>query len=97
MAKKPYTPAYPAELRERGVWLFRETRVKYPSDSDASKAIAPKLGCSPDSLRIGLTRQEKDRIKDLKREVKELRQANAILKKARAYFASVEQGRPLRK
>lgn len=73
------------------------------SDTAAYKAIAPKLGCSPDSLRVwcqqaerktgqraGLTSAEKDRIKELEREVRELRQANEILKKASAYFAAVE-------
>ena len=72
--------------------------------------IAPKLGCSPDSLRVwcqqaerddgqraGLTTEEKDRIKDLEREVKELRLANEILKKASAYFAQAELDRPFRK
>ena len=107
MTKRPHTPAYPAELRERGVRLFRENRVNYSSDSAAYKAIAPKLGCSPDSLRVwcqqaerddgqraGLTMEEKDRIKDLEREVKELRQADEILKKASAYFAQAELDRP---
>ena len=110
MTKRPHTAAYPAELRERGVGLFRENRVNYSSDSAAYKAIAPKLGCSPDSLRVwcqqaerddgqraGLTTEEKDRIKDLEREVKELRQANEILKKASAYFAQAELDRPFRK
>ncbi|XQZ48393.1 hypothetical protein E2977_04480 (plasmid) [Paracoccus yeei] len=96
-------PAYPAELRERGVRLFRENRGDYASDSAAYKAIAPKLGCSPDSLRVwcqqaerdrgergGLTSAEKDRIKELEREVRELRTANEILKKASAYFAAAE-------
>ena len=76
----------------------------------AYKAIAPKLGCSPDSLRVwcqqaerdagrrgGLTSAEKDRIKELEREVRELRQANEILKKASAYFAAAELDRPFRK
>jgi len=110
MTKKKHTPAYPAELRERGVRLFRENRVNYTSDSSAYKAIAPKLGCSPDSLRAwcqqaerddgqraGLTTQEKDRIKDLERENKELRQANEILKKASAYFAQAELDRPFKR
>ena len=70
----------------------------------------PKLGCSPDSLRVwyqqverdggqraGLTTEEKDCIKDLEREVKELRQANEILKKASAYFAQAALDRPFRK
>ncbi len=110
MTKQSYTPAYPAELRERGVRLFRENRGDYTSDTAAYKAIAPKLGCSPDSLRVwcqqaerdtgqrtGLTSAEKDRIKDLEREVRELRQANEILKKASAYFAAAELDRPFRK
>ena len=110
MTKKKHIPAYPAELRERGVRLFRAQRAEYSSDTAACRAIAPKLGCSPDSLRIwcqqaerdagqraGLTTAEKDRIKELEREVKELRQANEILKKASAYFAMAELDRPFRK
>jgi transposase len=100
MSKRSYTPSYPVELRERGVRLFREHRSEYASDNAAYRAIAPKLGCSPDSLRgwcqraerdagerPGLTSAERDRIKELEREVRELRQANEILKKASAYFA----------
>ena len=48
MTKRRFTPAYPAELRERGVRLFQENRADYSSDSAAYRAIAPKLGCSPD-------------------------------------------------
>ena len=110
MTKKKHTRAYPAELRERGVRLFRENRSEYTSDNAAYHAIAPKLGCSPDSLRVwcqqaerdageraGLTTAEKDRIKDLEREVRELRQANEILKKASAYFAQAELDRPFKR
>ena len=110
MTKKKHTPAYPAELRERGVRLFRENRSEYASDNAAYKAIAPKLGCSPDSLRVwcqqaerddgqraGLTTQEKDRIKDLERENKKLRQANEILQKASAYFAQAGLDRPFKR
>ena len=110
MSKRPYTPSYPAELRDRGVRLFKEHRAEYPSDNAAYRAIAPKLGCSPDSLRVwcqraerdagerpGLTSAEKDRIKELEREVRELRVANEILKKASAYFAQAELDRPFRK
>ena len=109
MTQKKHSPAYPTELRERGVRLFRENRSNYTSDNAAYRAIAPKLGCSPDSLRVwcqqaqrdageraGLTTAEKDRIKDLEREVRELRQANEILKKASAYFAQAELDRPFR-
>lgn len=42
MTKQRFTPAYPAELRERGVRLFRENRADYSSDSAAYRAIAPK-------------------------------------------------------
>lgn len=52
MSKRRYTPTYPAELRERGVRLFRDHRGEYASDNAAYRAIAPKLGCSPDSLRV---------------------------------------------
>lgn len=110
MTSRRFTPAYPAELRERGVRLFRENRADYASDTAAYKAIAPKLGCSPDSLRVwcqqaerdvgqrgGLTSAEKDRIKELEREVRELRQANEILKKASAYFAAAELDRLFRR
>ena len=89
MTQKKHTPAYPAELRARGVRLFRENRSEYTSDNAAYRAVAPKLGGSPDSLRVwcqqaerdagegaGLTTAEKDRIKDLEREVRELRQTN---------------------
>ncbi len=110
MTKQRFPPAYPAELRERGVRLFRESRAGYASDTAACKAIAPKLGCSLDRLRVwcqqaerdagqraGLTSAEKDRIKQLEREVRELRQANEILKKASAYFAAAEFDHPFRK
>ena len=61
MTKKKHTPAYPAELRERGVRLFRENRSEYTSDNAAYRAIAPKLGCSPDSLRVWCQQAERDR------------------------------------
>ena len=60
MTKRHHTPAYPAELRERGIRLFRENRVNYFSDSAAYKAIAPKRGCCPDSLRIWCQQAERD-------------------------------------
>ena len=110
MTKQRFTPAYPVELRERGVRLFRANRAEYASDTAAYKVIAPKLGCPPDSLRAGcqqaerdagqragLTSAEKERIKDLEREVRELRQANEILKRASAYFAMAGIDRPFRK
>ncbi|MDP0929448.1 hypothetical protein Q0601_19860 [Paracoccus onubensis] len=68
------------------------------------------MAVPPDSLRVwcqqaerdagqpgGLTSPEKDRIKEMEREVRKLRQANEFLKKARAYFAAAELDRPFRK
>jgi transposase len=110
MTQRKHTPSYTAEFRARGVRLFNEQRSEYRSDNAAYQAIAPKLGCAPDSLRgwcrqserdagarNGPTSEEKARIKDLEREVRELRQANEVLKKASAYFAQAELDRPFRK
>tara|TARA_R110000751_G_scaffold32454_1_gene81608 strand:- start:1261 stop:1533 length:273 start_codon:yes stop_codon:yes gene_type:complete len=82
----------------------------YSSLTAAVRDIAQKLGWSPDSLRVwykqarrdagqeaGPTSAEKARIRELEREVRELRQANEILKKASAYFAQAELDRPFRK
>jgi transposase-like protein len=73
-------------------------------------SIAPKIGCSAETLRnwvrqaerdsgarAGLTSEERDRIRALEREVRELRQANEILRKASAYFAQAELDRPLKR
>ena len=110
MTERKPTPTYTPEFRARGVRLFKENRADYPSDNAAYRAIASKLGCSPDSLRAwcqqaerdagirgGLSSEEKVRLKALERENRELRQANEILKKASAYFAQAELDRPFRK
>jgi len=110
MTQRKPTPSYTAEFRTRGVRLFKENRADYASDNAAYQAIAPKLGCSPDSLRVwcqraardagersGLTSEEKARLKALERENRELRQANEILKKASAYFAQAELDRPFKR
>ncbi|MBU6449569.1 MAG: transposase [Rhodospirillales bacterium] len=99
---KPYSP----EFRERAVRLFLEHRADYRSESAAYAAICGKLGCSADSLRAwcqqagrdggerpGPTSAQLVRIKELEREVRELRQANEILKKTSAYFAQAELDR----
>ena len=103
-------PTYTPEFRERGVRLFNEQRPNYGSDHAAYMAIAPKLGCSPDTLRswhhqserdigerVGMSSEDKARLKQLERENRELRTANEILKKASAYFAQAELDRPFRK
>ena len=110
MTQRKPTPSYTPEFRTRGIRLFKENRANYPSDNAAYRAIASKLGCSPDSLRAwcqqaerdagmrsGLSSDEKMRLKALERENRELRQANEILKKASAYFAQAELDRPFKR
>ena len=97
------------EVRERAVRMVQEHRGEYPSLWAAIESIAPKIGCVPQALhewvrkleidsglRDGVTREERDRIKALEREVKELRRANEILTLASAFFAQAEPGRKLK-
>jgi transposase-like protein len=97
------------EVRERAVRMVLEHRGEYPSLWAAIESIAPKIGCVSQTLlewvkrhevdngaREGVTTAEKDRIKDLEREVKELRRANEILKLASAFFAQAELDRRLK-
>ena len=97
------------EVRERAVRMVLEHRGEYPSLWAAIESIAPKIGCVPQTLhewikrhevdtgtREGVTTAEKERIKDLEREVKELRRANEILKLASAFFAQAELDRRLK-
>jgi transposase len=78
----------------------------YPSEWAAIESIAPKIGCVPQTLhgwvrkhqtdngqRPGQTTEERDRIKALERENRELRKANEILRLASAYFAQAELDR----
>lgn len=100
---------YSPEVRERAVRMVREHRNEYPSQWAAIESIAPKIGCVPQTLhdwvrkheidaglRDGISSEERDRIKALEREVKELRRANEILKLASAFFAQAELDRKLK-
>jgi len=97
------------EVRERAVRMVLEHRGEHPSLWAAIASIAPKIGCVPQTLhewmrrhevdtglRAGVTSEERDRIKALEREVKELRKANEILKLASAFFAQAELDRRLK-
>ena len=97
------------EVRERAVRMVHEHRGEYPSLWAAVESIAPKIGCVPQTLlqwvkrqevdagvRVGVTTNEAQRVKDLEREVKELRRANEILKLASAFFAQAELDRRLK-
>jgi transposase len=97
---------YPKEVKERAVRLVLEHQNEYNSQWSAISSIAPKIGCTSETLRrwvrqaerdqgirAGLTTSEHDRIKDLEREVRELKRANEILRKASAFFAQAELDR----
>jgi transposase len=97
---------YPAEVQERAVRLVLEQQPEHPSQWAAIESIAGKMGCKPETLRRwvrrterdagtrpGLTTSERDRLKQLEREVRELKRANEILRKASAYFAQAELDR----
>ena len=100
---------YPPELRERAVRMVVESRADYPTEFEAIRSIAGKLGIgSPETLRkwvrqaevdggvrAGKTSAEIAEIRELKKEVAELRRANEILKRASAFFAA-ELDRPHR-
>jgi len=97
------------EVRERAVRMVLEHRGGYPSLWAAVESIALKIGCVPQTLltwvqrheidggaRDGVTTAEKQRLKELERENKELRRANEILKLASAFFAQAELDRRLK-
>ena len=102
------TNKFSPEVRERAARMVQEHRWEYPSLCAAVESIAPKIDCVPHTLlewvkreevdgaqREGLTTSERERIKALESEVKELRRANDILKKASAFFAQSELDRRL--
>jgi len=100
---------YPVEVRERAVRLVLEHRREYETEWAAIRSIAEKVGVGQetlrkwvrraeidDGLRPGITSAEAQRIKELEREVKELRRANEILKAASAFFARELDPQPRR-
>ena len=100
MTKSKMANRYSLEVRARAVRMVFEHQGSYETHAGAIAAIAPKIDCIPQTLRgwvkqaekdrgmrDGVTTEEGDRIKALERELRELRQANEILRKASAYFA----------
>ena len=100
------TKRYSPETRERAVRLVWDTERNYSSQWAAIVSIAGKVGCTAETLRkwvrqaerdtgkrAGSTKDERDRIKELERENRELKRANEILRKASAYFAQAELDR----
>jgi transposase-like protein len=97
---------YPVEVRERAVRLVFDSQGQHGSQWAAIGAIAPKIGCTPETLRKwvrraerdsgkreGMTSSERERLKALERENLELKRANEILRKASAFFAQAELDR----
>ena len=100
---------YPRELRERAVRMVFEHQEEHPSQWAAICSIAQKFGISHETLRKwvrraevdgglrpGLTTDERERLKSLERENKELRRANEILRSAAASFGAELDRRPTR-
>ncbi|AYO74311.2 TPA: IS3 family transposase [Escherichia coli] len=92
------------EVRQRAVRMVLESQGEYDSQWAAICSIAPKTGCTPETLRVwvrqyerdtgggdgGLTTAERQRLKELERENRELHRSNNILRQASAYFAKAE-------
>ena len=99
-------PGYSPEVRERAVRLVLTSEHEHASRWAAIKSIATKIGCTPETLRSwvnkmevdagtkpGVTTDQSRRTKELEREVRELKRANEILRKAAAFFAQAELDR----
>ena len=97
---------YSSEVRERAVRMLHEQEASHPSRWAAMQSIAQKIGCTAETLRKwveraeidegrrpGVTTAELEELKALKRENRELTQANEILRKASAFFARAELDR----
>ncbi len=106
MEAKKTSKSYSPEVRARAVRMVMEHEGEYASQWAATCSIAAKFGCNPETLRgwvrqaerdegkrAGASTAERERIKALERENRELRQANEILRKASAYFAQAELDR----
>lgn len=100
------TTKFSPEVRERAVRMVFEQRGEHGSQWAAIESIAGKIGCSAQTLsnwvrryerdtgqRDGVTTAEAARVKELEREVRELKKANEILRLASAYFAQAELDR----
>ena len=98
---------YPPEIRERAVRLVFDHQQNYPSQWAAIRSIAEKSGMTAETLRTwvrqaerdagrgpGLSTDERQKMRDLEKEVKELRRANEILKAAAHFFGAELDRRP---
>ncbi len=103
--KKRYSP----EIRERAVRMVFDHQNGYESQWAAMCSISSKIGCTAETLRkwvrrseidqgkrTGMTGSDREKLKELARENRELKRANEILRKASAFFAQAELDRPLK-
>ena len=103
------SPKFSPELRKRTVQMVLDHQGEHPSQWAAIQSISGKTGCTAQTLRKwvrkyevdtgvrdGIPSEERERVKALEREVKELRRANEILKLASAFFAQAELDRRLK-
>jgi transposase len=103
------SPKFSPEVVGRAVRMVFDAKDQYPSQWAAIESIAGKIGCTAETLRRwvrqgerdggvrdGPTTAEQQRVKELEREVRELRRANEILKLASAFFAQAELDRRLK-
>lgn len=97
----PRQSRYSPEVRERAIRMVLDHRDEYSSEWAALTSVASKFGNAPETLKIwvrraqidgglrpGLTTDERQRLKELEREVRDLRRANEILKDASIFFAT---------
>ena len=106
MTKRKTAASYSPEVRERAARMVLDGAGEHGSQWAAIVSIAAKIGCTAETLRrwvrqaerdrgkrAGPTTEDRERIRALERENRELRQANEILRKASAYFAQAELDR----
>jgi transposase len=97
---------YSPEVRERAVRLVFEQESEHESQWATMESVAAKIGCTAETLRKwvrqaerdsgrreGMTTSDRERLKELERENRELKRANDILRTASAYFAQAELDR----
>jgi transposase len=108
MAIHPAQKRYPPEFKARAVRMVRQLRAETGQDHGTIQRVATQLGCGVELLRswvkqdlidageaVGTTTADAHRIRELEQEVRDLRRANEILRRASAFFAA-ELDRPPR-